>query len=162
MWIETVDSSNCLNESSILLAFGIANTVSNFMVALMPIPIIWNTQMPVGRRMKVMALLALGLLACCAGIVRTVYTARYTTSRDKTWDIIPVLIASTVELNLGIVRITGTSCYDPVSLISIRFAPQFLASYHLYKNILYVVPHEMQLYREPGNQARRASHKTII
>jgi uncharacterized membrane protein HdeD (DUF308 family) len=136
MWTPTVDSSNCLNESLILLAFGIANTVSNFMVVLMPIPIIWNTQMPVDRRMRVMALLTLGLLACCAGIVRTIYTARYTASRDKTWDIIPVLIASTVELNLGIVRITGTFCYDPVSLINIRFAHRFLASYHLYKNIL--------------------------
>lgn len=136
MWIPKVDSSNCLNESSVLLAFGIANTVSNFVVVFMPIPIIWNTQMPVGRRMKVTALLTLGLLACSAGIVRTIYTARYTASRDKTWDIIPVLIASTVELNLGIVRITSTFCYDPVSLTNVRFAHRFLASYHLYKNIL--------------------------
>ena len=151
MWIATVDSSNCLDESLILLAFGIFNTVSDFMAVLMPIPIIWNTQMPVGRRVKVTALLTLGLLACCAGIIRTIYTARYTTSLDKTWDIIPVLIASIVELHLGIVRITSTFCYNLVWLINLRFAHQFLASYHLYKNILWVLFHEMQLYPEPLN-----------
>jgi hypothetical protein len=58
--------SNCIDEGENLLAAGVINTLTDFIVALLLIPIVWNLQLPMGRRMKAISLLRVGILVCAA------------------------------------------------------------------------------------------------
>jgi hypothetical protein len=95
--------SNCIDEDENFLAAGVINTLTDFIVVLLHIPIVWNLQLRMGRLMKAISLLDVGILVCWAGIVRTIYTSKFKSTYDVTWEIWPVTIASTIQLNVGIV-----------------------------------------------------------
>ena len=82
---------------------GVINTITDFMVVLLPIPIVWNLQLAAARRIELTSLLAVGFLVCCAGILRNIYTYQLTQTWDPSWTVRPVFITSTVELDVGIV-----------------------------------------------------------
>ena len=102
-WSITQRKSKCLNQTQELMVSGIINTVTDFIVVLLPLPIVWNLRLEIVRRVQIISLLAAGLLVCCAGIMRNIYTYQLTQTWDASWAIFPVFITSTVELNFGIV-----------------------------------------------------------
>ena len=82
---------------------GVINTITDFIVVLLPVPIVWNLRLAIARRIQIISLLAAGILVCCAGIMRNIYTYQLTQTWDPSWSISPVFITSTVELDFGIV-----------------------------------------------------------
>jgi hypothetical protein len=98
----------CLNEGVNLISSGIVNTTTDFLVVLLPIPVIWKLRLPFRQRIAILALFGLGLGVCVAGIVRTVFTFQLGNgggekTYDVTWTAFQLWIASSLELNIGIV-----------------------------------------------------------
>ena len=82
---------------------GVINTITDFIVVLLPIPLVWNLRLATARRIKLISLFAAGILVCCAGIMRNIYTYRLTQTWDPSWAASPVFITSTIKLDVGIV-----------------------------------------------------------
>ena len=54
---------------------GALNAFSDFSILILPIPVIWRLQMPWAKKSRVIAVFAVGLLACIASIVRLIYSS---------------------------------------------------------------------------------------
>ena len=87
-----------------MLGGGIASTISDFMVVVLPIPIVMRLQMPLLNRIGVCVLLCLGIVVTVAGALRTYYSWRsLIASWDSTWYAYPLWIAGAVEIDLGVI-----------------------------------------------------------
>ena len=94
-------SYRCINPNSILI-FGALNTVDDFLVLLIPIPIIWTLQLRARQRIAVLSLFSVSFLACIAGILRTYFSVDYAHSYDQSWATWSLGLASIFELNVGL------------------------------------------------------------
>lgn len=86
------------------MVFGTFNTIIDFILLALPIPMVWKLQLPIERRIAVVSVLSISFLACIAGIIRTIYSNSYVRSYDQPWDAYGMGLAAGVELNLGVVR----------------------------------------------------------
>ncbi|ESZ95493.1 hypothetical protein SBOR_4147 [Sclerotinia borealis F-4128] len=103
-WKVTIDPQpNCINQSSTLLVAGIVNTLTDFLVVLLPIRTVYLTNLPRRQSLIVSFLFTLGLLSCFAGVVRTYYMYHVTQVWDQVWASYPVWITAAVELYIGII-----------------------------------------------------------
>jgi Fungal rhodopsin domain len=93
----------CISETKHLLAAGIVNTLTDFMVVVIPIPILSRLQLPTQQVIIVVMLFAAGFLVTISGAVRSVYIYKATTSWDRTWQVFPAWVTSLVELDVGLV-----------------------------------------------------------
>ena len=73
------------------------------LLLILPIPIVWQLQMPKSQRLMVIGIFSLSVFACIAGLVRVYYTARVARSYDVGWEGYGEGMASILELNLGII-----------------------------------------------------------
>ncbi|APA05340.1 hypothetical protein sscle_01g001100 [Sclerotinia sclerotiorum 1980 UF-70] len=103
-WKVTKDPQpNCIDQSSTLLLAGIVNTLTDFLVVLLPIRTVYSTNLPRRQSLIVSFLFTLGFLSCFAGIVRTYYMYKVTQVWDQVWASYPVWITAAVELYIGII-----------------------------------------------------------
>jgi uncharacterized membrane protein len=83
----------------------VINIFTDVLVTILPMPLIWNLKLPTRQRVAVISIFALGIVVDIAGSIRTVYVWKsMIASYDTTWEGWPVLLAATVEINLGLVR----------------------------------------------------------
>lgn len=106
-WTPFARQQNCINEPVHLLAAGIINTVTDFLIVLLPIRTVLNLDLPRRQLLVVQGLLAGGILATIAGAVRTKYAWDVVTAPDFdiTWRLHLTISLSAVELYLGIVSL---------------------------------------------------------
>ncbi|CAD6448648.1 e65e15e7-e58f-4bd6-a05a-23b24e3531a6 [Sclerotinia trifoliorum] len=101
-----LETGHCLNMNYVFLATGTANTISDFLIILLPQPIIWRLQMSFKEHVGVSAIFSTGLLACIASMVRLIISSKLLKNNDVTWLTSIMCIPSYVELGAGII----TSC----------------------------------------------------
>ncbi|KAJ8071814.1 hypothetical protein OCU04_002128 [Sclerotinia nivalis] len=103
-WKVTKDPQpNCIDQSSTLLLAGIVNTLTDFLVVLLPIRTVYSTNLPRRQSLIVSFLFTLGFLSCFAGIIRTYYMYKVTQVWDQVWASYPVWVTAAVELYIGII-----------------------------------------------------------
>ncbi|CAK7266332.1 hypothetical protein SEPCBS57363_002038 [Sporothrix epigloea] len=73
------------------------NLFSELVLFLQPIPTIWHLQVPVAKRVGIIAMLSLGLLVCVISVVRVIYVI--TIDSDTTYDFSVPMIWSQVEVS---------------------------------------------------------------
>lgn len=72
-------------------------------------PLIWQLRLPRKDRISIIILLGLGIIACGAGLVRTVLQqeaarTQQSRQRDITWGSWPLYLTVEIEINAGIVQ----------------------------------------------------------
>ncbi|KFZ25122.1 hypothetical protein V502_00398 [Pseudogymnoascus sp. VKM F-4520 (FW-2644)] len=102
-WTLSATPQKCINETAHLLAGGIINTITDFLVVMLPIPTVLALKLPTRQRIILIFLFGAGFAVCIAGSVRVYYTYYLNTSYDKTWAAYPVWISGTIELYLGVI-----------------------------------------------------------
>lgn len=108
-----------------MLSFSIITLFSDFLLLLMPIPIVWTLQLSLKQRIAVLTLFAIGFIVCIAGIVQAVYVNEaLVKSYDETWVGWPLWITSAIEVDLGILCVS-ISATRPLLAI---YLPQLLES----------------------------------
>lgn len=100
--------ADCINEGTVMFAGGIVNTVADFLVTIVPIPLIIRLRMPRSERIGVTLLLSLGFFITIAGIIRTYFIWLTSVKQDVSWYSYGLFVAATVEVDVGIV--SSTSC----------------------------------------------------
>lgn len=104
------------------MASGIVNTVLDFVVVSIPIPVVWRLKMNMRLRLSIIFLFAVGFLICFAGVIRTVYTYYLTTDYDRTWNGYVVYLTGSIEIFVGIVGLNPVIQIYLTSLTNIRHA----------------------------------------
>jgi hypothetical protein len=95
---------HCLNDGAIVFSASVINIFTDFLVTVLPMPLIWNLKLPTRQRIAVISIFGLGIAVNVAGSVRTVYVWKsMVASYDSTWLGWPILIAASVEINMGLV-----------------------------------------------------------
>lgn len=104
-WTISFTEQNCIHEPKNLLAAGIINTCTDFIVVVLPIPTVLGVKIRFRDTFILVLLFMAGFLATSAGAARTYFTYKVTVSDDKTWDIFHTWTSSSVELYTGLVRL---------------------------------------------------------
>lgn len=104
-WRLSFTPQNCLDQATHLVAASVINTVSDFVIVLLPIKTVLGLRLPKGQRVIVYLLFSGGIAASISGGVRTYFTWLFTSSpdRDTTWIAYYVMLTSSIELFIGIV-----------------------------------------------------------
>lgn len=122
-WTLSFTPQHCINEKIHLLVQGILNIIADFLVVLIPIPVVMKLNLPIRQRIIVSMLFGAGFVVCLAGVVRTVYMYRVTDGYyDVTWDAFPVWLSTAVELYIGIV----CTSIPPTKPFFARYLPKLL------------------------------------
>jgi hypothetical protein len=77
--------------------------VTDFFFSLIPITFIVKIQVPLREKVVLSLLMSLGILASIASILKVTLGHHLTTSRDPTWDSVPVVMWVFAEEYLGII-----------------------------------------------------------
>ncbi|KAJ5334382.1 uncharacterized protein N7506_008165 [Penicillium brevicompactum] len=80
-----------------------ANMVTDVLILIAPLPIVWKLQMRIGQKIEVCSLFLLGGFVCVASIVRIHYLTFLHHNVDITWTLSEVSVWSTVEPCIGII-----------------------------------------------------------
>ncbi|KAL8404637.1 hypothetical protein RB594_009480 [Gaeumannomyces avenae] len=81
----------------------VAGIATDFIFAVLPIPMLWNVQL--NRRVKVaiMGILSLGLFTTAAGIIKTMFIANLGKAGDFMWDSVDIAIWYNAEIGVAII-----------------------------------------------------------
>ncbi|KAI4240728.1 MAG: hypothetical protein L6R40_004973 [Gallowayella cf. fulva] len=85
----------------IALVGGPFNLVSDLYLLLMPLPAVWQLQLPLRKRLGVAGVFLTGSLACIASVVGLYYRILMYRSADRSWNLAPYLTTLVLELNIG-------------------------------------------------------------
>ena len=96
----------CIDELYADTILSVFNTFSEFLIAVLPIPVILHLKMDKTQRRSVICLLCVGLLVGVVGCVRTYYVWTLFSSDDLTWYAGPHWTASEVEICVAMVSAT--------------------------------------------------------
>jgi len=94
---------------------GCLNTVSEFVVALLPVLAVFKLGVTPRQRWSVIGLLSLGFLVTFTGCLRTYYVYRITQTYDITWWAAPQWVCAEVEIDVALV--SPSDIYHECSLI---------------------------------------------
>jgi len=104
-WTLSFTDQHCINETANLLAAGILNTISDFIVFFLPIPTVLALQLPFRQRMMLCTIFGAGFVVCIAGCFRIYYSYQTTSTFDRTWVSYGLWISGVLELYIGIVSL---------------------------------------------------------
>ncbi|KAK6533811.1 hypothetical protein TWF694_002740 [Orbilia ellipsospora] len=112
--------AKCIDRSASFIAGGVLIVVTDVMVLLLPIPIIWKLKLPVRSRLGVIGIFSLGLFACIASINRIILASEVTGSNDGDVTYTNAIngsgVWSLLEVNIGIIA----SCVPAIKALFIN------------------------------------------
>ncbi|KAI1424480.1 hypothetical protein F5Y12DRAFT_797059 [Xylaria sp. FL1777] len=95
----------CINFSLRNLISGTINSVTDILIMVMVIPLIWNKQVLEREKWLVLSTFAAGSSAWIMSIVRLPYSIK-AGSHDETWDAAPTVIVSVLEVTIGMLAVS--------------------------------------------------------
>ncbi|KAI0115234.1 hypothetical protein F4814DRAFT_460021 [Daldinia grandis] len=102
-WDHSIRPQHCINSGAHMLAASIINTITDWVVVLLPIWVALGLNLPIKQVGIVIFLFGLGIFTSSVGVVRSYYTwnlAFYPYNAENCWD---VWFTSVIELNFGII-----------------------------------------------------------
>ncbi|KAI1655059.1 hypothetical protein F4813DRAFT_188086 [Daldinia decipiens] len=102
-WDHSIQPQHCIDWAAHILAASIINTITDWVVVLLPIWVALRLNLPIRQVGIVIFLFGLGILASSAGIVRSYYAWILIFHSYDIKSIRDVWLTSIIELNLGII-----------------------------------------------------------
>ncbi|KAI9675737.1 MAG: hypothetical protein M1817_001104 [Caeruleum heppii] len=81
----------------------VINILTDLILAFIPIPMLWNVQMSRQTKIALTAIMSIGIFACVAACIKSVYIVNYGKTGDFLWDSAGLTIWTVTECNLGII-----------------------------------------------------------
>ncbi|KAF3909220.1 hypothetical protein ABW20_dc0103215 [Dactylellina cionopaga] len=112
--------AQCIDRSASFIAGGILIIITDVMVLLLPVPVIWKLKLPIRSRLGVIGIFSLGLFACIASVNRIILASEVTSSNigDITYTnaINGSGVWSLLEVNIGIIA----SCVPAIKALFVN------------------------------------------
>lgn len=77
--------------------------LSDLLFAMIPVPMLWSLKVHRRARISLVAILGLGVFACAAACVKSIYIVNYGKFGGILWDSRNIATWATVEINIGII-----------------------------------------------------------
>ncbi|KAL9097270.1 MAG: hypothetical protein Q9165_000697 [Trypethelium subeluteriae] len=87
------------------MAIGAMNIITDFIIMVMPLPLIWQLQLGKTQRAGLMLVFLTGALVWITTIVREVIVVKTDKEVDQSWSVADEIVWLTTELNVGIICI---------------------------------------------------------
>ncbi|KAH8695604.1 putative integral membrane protein [Talaromyces proteolyticus] len=101
-WDKTLKGT-CINMTAVFYSHAGINILLDFIVYIMPIPLLWSVNRPLRERLALIVIFAIGGFVCIMGIVRLQSLRKATVSTDPSWDNVPSGLWSCMEADVGII-----------------------------------------------------------
>ncbi|KAF3042926.1 hypothetical protein E8E12_007130 [Didymella heteroderae] len=99
IWDKTITDAKCLPVSAVIGFTGAGlSIVEDFIILLLPLPVVWKLQMSTKKKIGVILLISVGSFATITSIVRLKYVVKYSNSFDSTWDNVDIIKWSLIEI----------------------------------------------------------------
>ncbi|KAL8404697.1 hypothetical protein RB594_009528 [Gaeumannomyces avenae] len=115
VWNKSIPGQ-CMETSFLLassLSYAALSIVADFILAVVPIPMLWNVQMNWRVKSAVMGILSLGFLTVTAAILKTVFVTKWGLKGDYMWDSTDITIWYSVEISVAIIA-GSIPCLKPL------------------------------------------------
>ncbi|TAQ83145.1 hypothetical protein B7494_g8530 [Chlorociboria aeruginascens] len=92
-----------INTQAAEISTSILNTIGDFILLILPMTVIWGLNLNMAKKIGIMGIFCVGILACVASILRFVSTLTVVNNTsDTTWDAVPVYTWTPVEAAVGL------------------------------------------------------------
>ncbi|KAI5779977.1 hypothetical protein EDC01DRAFT_668681 [Geopyxis carbonaria] len=132
-WDKSIEDAHCGNTYSQEVGSAAINMILDFMIVILPLPVLWSLQVPVKKKIMLSGVLSLGLCICGMNITRVVMIATSDTV-DYTYSLTNAGIFKGLEVYLGIV----TSCLPTFGPLLVR--EKVMSRSHTFKNSNFTGP----------------------
>ncbi|CAG8977634.1 hypothetical protein HYALB_00006584 [Hymenoscyphus albidus] len=102
-WDPLVENGTCIDMGSVLVASAAVNVASDFIIVLLPQPIIWRLHLDNRKKLEISAVFSAAILACVSAAIGLYYRVLLAESADTTWYISMMTTYTFPELGLAIV-----------------------------------------------------------
>ncbi|OGE50345.1 hypothetical protein PENARI_c017G11866 [Penicillium arizonense] len=116
-WDKKIVDKKCVDKNSWWYAFAAINTVTDFLIVILPIRPILNLKLSKQDRIGLLCVFGIGAFVCVTSILRTVAVSQTSTGLDQSWDFIPRSTWTLVECNMGIICACLPLLRRPLSFI---------------------------------------------
>ncbi|RYP85778.1 hypothetical protein DL769_000886 [Monosporascus sp. CRB-8-3] len=96
---ENIEGS-CLQQPALFIAIAVTNTVTDVILFIMPIPMVWNLKMPRTQKFGVVLVFAVGSMTVITSVVRACVLPELFNNPDGTWVTAPASFWALLELYL--------------------------------------------------------------
>ncbi|KAL8718955.1 MAG: hypothetical protein Q9225_003967 [Loekoesia sp. 1 TL-2023] len=93
----------CISLIDIAVAGGYFNIITDFLILVLPVPMVWSLHMPQKIRLALIGIFATATFACVTAIMRQVVVVSAQPNTDITWLNSTSLLWLVLELNMGII-----------------------------------------------------------
>ncbi|KAI0451111.1 hypothetical protein F5B21DRAFT_488212 [Xylaria acuta] len=100
-WDNSLDG-HCSSPAPLSYLSGVWNVVVDIYILVLPIPLVWDLNMSLKRKLRLIAVFGVGFFACVSSLVRLAMTPILQSDTDSTYNIARVSIFSTLEINVGL------------------------------------------------------------
>ena len=118
-WDPTI-KRHCLPIDAPVTVFAVCNVLTDFIILILPMPLLWGLQQPLERKIKIMGIFMLGGFVCFASIYRAVIIHNLTPI-DPTYTDIQSQVWTAIEMGMGVVSV----CLPTYRPIFSRMVPKF-------------------------------------
>ncbi|KAI0594935.1 integral membrane protein [Biscogniauxia sp. FL1348] len=102
-WDTSVQDAHCLDQRKVFIADLCLAIITDLVILLVPIPLTWSLNMPLRKKVKIIALLGAGGAATAVTILRMVKVIQFLNSTDVTYDFTLLDLATTIEITIGLI-----------------------------------------------------------
>ncbi|KAI9790932.1 MAG: hypothetical protein M1816_004693 [Peltula sp. TS41687] len=92
----------CINVLAAGVAGSVINIFTDFVILLLPMPMVWRLRLPMRQKIAVIGIFATGALVCAISIIRLQAMLAAKEDPDITWGQVPNSITGAIECNIGI------------------------------------------------------------
>ncbi|KAF4636057.1 hypothetical protein G7Y89_g2032 [Cudoniella acicularis] len=102
-WDVWITGGSCAPNEIVRYLSAAVNASTDFYVLIVPIPAVWALPVDTKRKIKVITVFSMGLIACTFSLIRLGFLHNLDTSDDITWEIGRTNIWSHLEISVGLV-----------------------------------------------------------
>ncbi|KZL86818.1 integral membrane protein [Colletotrichum incanum] len=99
----TITGGTCLDVGVLYMATAVSNIITDVMLFVLPMPMIFNLRMKMAQKIGAVFIFAIGSVTVATSIVRLTYLPPLLTSLDPSWDAAPANIWTFIEANLFVI-----------------------------------------------------------
>ncbi|RTE83003.1 hypothetical protein BHE90_002435 [Fusarium euwallaceae] len=98
-----VEGGSCTDAAILYMATAVSNIVTDVILFVLPIPMVYNLHMPKIQKFGAIVVFAIGSLTVATSVTRLVYLPVVLASTDVSWDSAPANIWTFIEANLFVI-----------------------------------------------------------
>ncbi|KAF4633613.1 hypothetical protein G7Y89_g4507 [Cudoniella acicularis] len=110
----------CFDFRNFAIGYAVVNITTDMIIWVLPVPMVWKLQLPMGQKVGLTLIFVLGLFDCAAATTRLITSMLSLDSKDPTFDFQPGFIWSIIEPSVGIM----CACLPTVRVIIVAVVPK--------------------------------------